>query len=319
MKIIVVPFKHVSLTKQPLRLNKFLVSIFFLFSLSFLSFSQELNCKIQVLSQSIQGTDKRVFVTLQTAIYEFMNNKKWSNDAVKNNERIDCSILINVTALNAVDDFVATFQVQVRRPVFNSSYNSVLLNYNDNECRFKYLENQALEFTENVHLSNLTSILAYYAYIIIGLDYDTFALNGGTPYFQKSLAIVNNAQSGNDIGWKASENKKNRYWFVNNIVDASFIPIRECLYKYHRLGLDLMAEDKETGRFAIIESLEKLKEIHQIKPLSYNLQVFFNAKSDEIINIFAGAFPDEKARILNLVNEIDPTNSNKYLKISASQ
>lgn len=283
------------------------------------SFSQELNCKVQVLSQSIQGTDKSVFETLQTAIFEFMNNKKWTNETFKINERIDCSILINITERPSTDDFKATIQVQVRRPVFKSSYNTVLLNNNDPDFQFKYLENQSLEFTENLHLSNLTSVLAYYAYLIIGLDYDSFSLNGGTPYLQKALAVVNNAQSGSDLGWKAFDGNKNRYWLINNMLDASFVPLRECMYKYHRLGMDQLVDNKESARATIIGSLEELRKIHQIKPLSYSLQVFFNAKSDEIINIFSGAFPDEKAKVVNLLNEIDPTNSNKYQKILAAQ
>jgi hypothetical protein len=274
---------------------------------------------VQVLSQSIQGTDKSVFETLQTAIFEFMNNKKWTNDVFKNSERIDCSILINITERPSTDDFKATLQVQARRPVFKSSYNTVLLNNNDNDFQFKYLENQSLEFTENIHLSNLTSVLAYYAYFILGLDYDSFSLNGGTTYFQKALAIDNNAQSGNDIGWKAFDGNKNRYWLINNMLDASFIPLRECMYKYHRLGMDMMVDNKEEARATIFDGLEGLKKIHQIKPLSYSLQVFFNAKSDEIINVFSGAFPDEKSKIVNLLNEIDPTNSNKYQKITSSQ
>lgn len=298
-------------------MRKFII-LFLIFALKN-SFSQELNCKVQVLSQSIQGTDKRVFETLQTAIYEFMNNRKWTNDAFKNIERIDCSILINVTERPSTDEFKATLQIQARRPVFKSSFNSVLLNYNDNDFQFKYLESQPLEFTENVHLSNLTSVLAYYAYLIIGLDYDSFSLDGGTLYLQKALAIVNNAQNGNDFGWKAFDGDKNRYWLINNMLDASFISLRECMYKYHRLGLDLMAENKESGRAAILESLEELRKVHQIKPLSFSLQVFFNAKSDEIINIFSGAFQDEKAKVVNLLNEIDPTNSNKYQKILANQ
>jgi len=295
-----------------------LIFILFIFVIK-TSFSQELNCKVQVLSQSIQGTDKRVFETLQTAIYEFMNNRKWTNDVFKINERIDCSILINITERISTEEFKATLQIQARRPVFKSSYNTVLLNNNDNDFQFKYQEGQPLEFTENTHLSNLTSVLAFYAYFMIGLDYDSFSLDGGTPYFQKALAIVNNAQSSSDLGWKAFDGSKNRYWLINNMLDASFVSLRECMYKYHRLGLDVMVDNKESGRAEILESLEELKNVHQIKPLSYSLQVFFIAKSDEIINIFSGAFSDEKAKIVNLLNEIDPTNSNKYQKILASQ
>ncbi len=299
-------------------MRRLFVSIFFLFLLQ-KSFSQELNCQIQVLSQQIQGTDKRVFETLQTAIFEFMNNKKWTGDAFKNSERLDCSILINVTERISTEEFKGTLQVQLRRPVFKTSYNSVLLNFNDNDIQFKYLENQPLDFTENAHLSNLTSILAYYAYLMIGLDYDSFSLNGGTPYLQKSLAIVNNAQSSSDLGWKAFDGTKNRYWIINNMLDASFVSLRECMYKYHRLGMDIMADNKETARTVIYESLEDLKKIHQIKPLSFSLQVFFTAKADEVINIYSGAFADEKAKVVNLLNEIDPTNSNKYQKIMAAQ
>ena len=272
-----------------------------------------------MVSPTIQGTDKSIFDNLQTAIYEFVNNRKWTNETFKNNERIDCSMLINVSERISTDEFKATIQVQVRRPVFKSSYNTVLLNNNDNDFQFKYLENQTLEYSENLHLSNLTSVLAYYAYLIVGLDYDSFAPDGGTYYLQKALAIVNNAQSSNDLGWKAFDGNKNRYWLINNMLDATFVPLRECMYKYHRLGMDMMVDNKETARTNIYESLLNLRKIHQIKPLSYSMQVFFNAKSDEIINIFSGAFPDEKAKIVNLLNEIDPTNSNKYQKIMAAK
>jgi hypothetical protein len=281
--------------------------------------AQELNCKVQVVSPTIQGTDKSVFDNLQTAIFEFMNNRKWTNETFKNNERIDCSMLINVSERISTDEFKATIQVQVRRPVFKSSYNSVLLNNNDNDFQFKYQENQTLEYSENLHLSNLTSVLAFYAYMIVGLDYDSFAPDGGTYYLQRALAIVNNAQSSSDLGWKAFDGNKNRYWLINNMLDATFVPLRECMYKYHRQGMDLMVDNKETARNNIFDALQNLKKIHQIKPLSYSLQVFFNAKSDEIINIYSGAFPDEKAKIMNLLNEIDPTNSNKYQKIMSGK
>jgi hypothetical protein len=297
----------------------FRCAFLFLFLSTIVSFSQELNCKVQVVSPTIQGTDKSVFDNLQTTIFEFMNNRKWTNETFKNTERIDCSILVNITERMSTDEFKANIQIQVRRPVFKSSYNTVLLNNNDNDFQFKYLENQTLDYSENVYTSNLTSVLAFYAYFIIGLDYDSFELKGGTPYLQKALAIVNNAQSGNDLGWKAFDGNKNRYWLINNMLDATFVPLRECMYKYHRLGMDLMVDNKETARVTIFESLQNLRKIHQIKPLSYSMQVFFYAKSDEIINIFSGAFPDEKAKIVNLLNEIDPTNSNKYQKILASK
>lgn len=291
---------------------------FFLLITSF-SFAQELNCKVQVLSQQIQGTDKRVFTTLQTAIFEFMNNKKWTNDQFKLDERIDCSILINVTERPSTDQFIATIQVQSRRPIYKTSYNSVLLNYNDNDFQFTYLENQPLEFNENQFTTNLTSVLGYYAYLIIGMDYDTFSMNGGTTYLQKAQNIVNQAQNTSEPGWRAFESNKNRYWLINNMLDAPFINIRECMYNYHRKGLDEMVSNKEGGRANILEALESLRKVHQARPLSFAMQVFFNAKSDEIINIFSGAFSDEKSKVITLLNDIDPTNSNKYQKIMANQ
>jgi len=278
--------------------------------------AQELNCQVQVLSQQISGTDKRAFEALQTAIYEFMNNRKWTNETFKLEERIDCSILINLTDRIGTDEYKGTFQVQSRRPVYKASYNSVLLNFNDQDFQFKYIENQPIEYNDNAFTSNLASMLGYYAYLIIGLDYDSFALNGGTPYLQKALGIVNFTQDVSEPGWKAFENNKNRYWLINNLMDASFVPLRECYYNYHRKGLDAMTDNKEAGRAVISESIETLKKVHAAKPLSFNMQVFFNAKSDEIINIFSGAFTDEKAKIVNTLNEIDPTNANKYAKIT---
>ncbi|MCK6650026.1 MAG: DUF4835 family protein [Bacteroidia bacterium] len=293
--------------------------LYFLLLITSFSFAQELNCKVQVLSQQIQGTDKRVFTTLQTAIFEFMNNKKWTNDQFKLDERIDCSILINVTERPSTDQFIATIQVQSRRPVYKSSYNSVLLNYNDNDFQFTYLENQPLEFNENQFTTNLTSVLGFYAYLIIGMDYDTFSMNGGTTYLQKAQNIVNQAQNTSETGWRAFESNKNRYWLINNMLDAPFINIRECMYNYHRKGLDEMVSNKEGGRANILEALESLRKVHQARPLSFAMQIFFNAKSDEIINIFSGAFSDEKSKVVTLLNDIDPTNSNKYQKIMANQ
>ncbi len=293
------------------KISLILLSIFFVTSL----FSQELNCKVTVNSDQIQGTDKHIFDALKTAIFEFMNNRKWTNDVFKTEERIDCNILINITERPQTDKFTATIQVAANRPVYKSSYNSPLFNYNDKEFVFYYIENQALDFSESTNSSNLTSVLGFYAYLIIGMHYDSFALNAGTPYLIKALTVVNNAQGAEEKGWKAFDGTKNRYWLVNNYMDASFIPLRECMYNYHRKGLDIMADNKESGRAAILESIESLKKVHEAKPLSFSLQVFFIAKSEEIINIFSGGFPDEKAKVMSTLNEIDPTNSNKYQRI----
>lgn len=296
-------------------MRKLILTSFFIVGLIKNNYSQELNCQVKIETQKISNTDKRIYNIMQTAITEFLNNKKWTTDNFKNKERIDCNILINITERPSNERFKGTLQIQSRRPVFNTSYNSVLINYLDNDISFDYVENQSLEFSDNSYLSNLTSILGYYAYLLIGLDYDSFSLDGGTPYLQKALTVTNNAQNNDDVGWKAYGNNNNRYWLIANMLDASFIPLRECMYNYHRKGLDVMYNDQELARKTIYESLASLKKIYEIKPSSYNLKVFFTAKSDEIVNIFSNANADEKGEIIALLNKIDASNSNKYQKI----
>lgn len=298
---------------------KLIAFIILLVGISDIIISQELNCKVEIVSDQIQGTDKRVYDALKTAIYEFMNNKKWTTETFKNEERIDCNLLINITARLSTDEFTATLQAQSRRPIFKTSYNSVLLNYKDEEIQFKYLESQPLEFVENTHTSNLTSILAYYAYLIIGLDYDSFSMNGGTPYFQKAINIVNNAQNAPEPGWTASLNRQSRYWFINNMMEPPYAGLRECMYNYHRKGLDIMVDNKEEGRAVILENILALRKVHQARPLSFNMKVFFNGKADEIINVFSEGTGDEKSKLIEVLNDIDPTNSNKYQKILTNQ
>ncbi len=280
---------------------------------------QELMCNVQVITQQIQGTNKQIFQTLQTAIYEFLNNTAWTSQVFATEERIECNMLFNIKEQISADEFKGTLQIQVRRPVFNSSYNSVLLNYVDNDLQFTYVEYQPLEFSETSHLSNLTSILAFYAYIIIGLDFDSFSYEGGTPYFHLAEKIVNNAQNASEKGWRAidSQGRKNRYWLINNILKEDFSPVREFIYKYHRLGLDRMYNKTNEARSDIAEYLKLLQEVSRNKPdpFMHFLQVMFDAKSDELVNIFKESFQDEKTRVYALLSEIDPSHGNKYDQI----
>jgi len=298
-------------------LRNFFSLLFFLCVIN-LSQAQELKCQVQVVFLQVQGQgiDNRVFNTLQTSIFEFMNNRKWTNDNFTNIERIDCNILINLTKIVSPGVYQGTIEVQSRRPVYKSSYTSVLLNYLDNNFSFSYIENQPLTYSENTYTDNLTAILAFYAYFILGLDYDSYSLKGGTPYFQKALGIVNNVPSDVEGEWTSGD--RNRYWMINNLLDATYIPLRDCMYNYHRLGLDIMYDKKEEGLKTITTSIENLQKIHAIKPASYSMQIFFNAKSDEVINIFTGAPPEIKTRIVPILNRIDPTNSNKYMKITGN-
>lgn len=298
-----------------MRVKAFIIS--FLLTIQFIA-AQELKCNVQVLFDQIGGTDAHIFQTLKTSIFEFMNNRRWTKDAFQNEERIECSILINIEKRLAVDQFEASIQVQSRRPIYKSSYNSVLLNHKDKEFQFSYVESDPMDYSENTFVSDLTSVLAYYAYMIIAYDYDSFALNGGSQYFQKAQSIVTNAQNAASAGWKAFEGNKNRYWLVDNALSPNFVNIREAIYKYHRLGLDVMTTSKETGRAAIYQSLELLQKVNKERPASFNMQVFFNAKVDELINIFSGAGTEEKNKAVNLLSETNPSNSNKYQKILSS-
>lgn len=285
--------------------------------LSNVVFGQELNCRIQVVSQQIQSSNKHIFESMQKDLYEFINNRKWTENVFSNDERIECNILINLTEQISTDEYKGTMQIQSNRPVFNSNFNSVLFNYKDNDIQFNYVEFQPMEFNENSSLSSLTSLLAYYSYIIIGLDYDSFSPEGGTPYFQKAEKIVTNAQNLTQKGWKSFEGQKNRYWLIENIMNSKYGPVRDFYYKYHRLGLDVMNEKPADGRAEIAEDLKLLQKVYREKPSQFMnfLQIVFDAKADEFVNVFSESFPDEKARVNTLLKEIDPANSTKYQKI----
>jgi hypothetical protein len=299
--------------------------LFFLLLACFPLFAeaQELRCNVQISSQQVQGTNRQVFQTLQGALNEFMNSRAWTGYKFSFNERIECSMLINIQELVGSDEFKGSLQIQVRRPVFNSSYNTVLFNYVDNDIDFKYVEFQPLEFSETSNLSNLTSIFAYYAYIILGLDFDSYALYSGTEFFLKAEKIMNNAQNAQERGWRSGEStsRKNRYWLINSILNDDFSQVREFIYKYHRLGLDVMYDKIVDGRAAIAESLILLQNVYKARPdpFMHFLQVILDAKSDEFVNVFQESTEDEKRRVLLILNQIDPTHVDKYRKISAAK
>jgi hypothetical protein len=297
-------------------MTRFFTAFLLIFTTS--SIAQELNCTINIMSPQIQNTEKRIFETLQKDIREFKNTTRWTGDVFALEERIECSILITVGERISNDKFKATMQIQSSRPTFKTSYNTVMLNVNDQDFTFQYVESQPLQFQENQHVGNLTSVLAFYAYMIIGTDYDSFSLKGGEPYFQKALQIVNNAQNEPERGWKAFEGSRNRYWLIENMLNARYEDFRGVMYKYHREGLDVMQSDINTGRLAITECLKPLKTIRMDQPNSYLMTVFFTAKVDEMINIFKEAFPDVKTKAANDLMQMDPANANKYQTIVKS-
>jgi len=281
--------------------------------------AQELRCNISISAQKIQGANRTMFETMQSDLYEFMNNRKWTDQKFAMDERIECNFFINIDEQISSDEFKGSIQVQARRPVFNSSYETILLNIKDNDFHAKYIEYQTLEFNETSNKDNLTNILAFYAYIVLGMDYDSFSPDGGSEYFQKAQTIVNNSQNAREKGWKAYESERNRYWLVENILNKSYSGFRSCTYQYHRQGLDLMADRAPEGRAAIAESLKSIQKVFRSRPSLYILQVFFDAKSDEMVNVFSKSFPDEKNRVSVILNECDPSNGSKYEKILKSE
>lgn len=277
-------------------------------------YAQEFNVTLQVTSPKVEGTEKKIFETLQQELYDFVNNRKWTGYQYKPEERIEGTILITIESRSG-EDFKGKMNVALRRPVYKSSYNSALLNYIDKDIEFKYVEFQPLEYSDNTFSSNLTSVIAYYLYVFLGIDGDSFARNGGTPYFEKAQNIVNMGQNAREKGWKAFESQKNRYWLVENYTNPTYSSVREAIYRYHRLGLDQMSDDVETGRASINESLELLKKANREKPGLFILQLFLEAKRDEIINIYSQASPMDKTKAVNTLKEIDPSNSSRYQKI----
>lgn len=283
---------------------------------------QELKCNVQVNAQKIQGSNRTIFQTLQSAVYEFLNNTNWTGHVYSFDERIECNVLLTLNEQKGSDEYMGTLQVQARRPVFNSSYNTTTLNFIDDNLHFKYIEHDKLEFSETSYLNNLTSTLAFYAYIILGIDYDTFSNLGGTPYFQKAERIASIAQNAPVKGWKAFEKpRNNRYWMVNDLLNSKYRPLREAQYRYHRLGLDLMSEKPTDGRAEIAECLTLVQKVHRQKPDMYMfaLQLFFDAKHDELVNIFSESLSAEKAKVVNLLTEVDNARSSSYKGILNNQ
>lgn len=299
---------------------KRIAGIFVLLSLFSFAKAQELKCNVQVVSSQVEGSNKQVFETLQTAIFEFMNNKVWTNHVFGIEERIECNLMMTIQQQLSADEFKGTLQITYSRPIFNTNYRSPLLEYMDNDIQFRYLEFETLEFDPTSHVSNLTSILAYYAYMILGFDYDSFGFEGGTPYFQAAEKIVDNAQSSADKGWKPYDNSshKNRYWLVKDLLDADYAPCREFIYRYHRHGLDLMDAKPVEARASIATDLELLRNVFRKKPdpFMHPMHVIFDAKNKEFVSLFSESFPEERSRVIALLNEIDPANSAKYKAIA---
>ena len=287
------------------------ITILCLFLVNIVS-AQEMKCDIQVNSNQVAGTDKTVFQNLQTALYEFINNTKWTNINFKNVEKIECSIAITIRERTDANSFTGELNMALRRPCYKASYTTPVFNYIDPKFTFEYTDGQPLDFSLNTHMSDLTSTIAFYVYMFLGIDFDTFSLNGGQPFFDAAQQIVNNAQSSSQVGWKAFDGNKNRYWLAENMNNNSYAPLRQFMYEYHRLGLDVMSEKPDEGRAAILKSLQYLQSVYSTYPTCFFLQLITETKRDEIINVFSEGSQQEKTQAVNIMKQIDPSQSSRY-------
>ena len=275
--------------------------------------AQELACRVSVNSRKLTNLDQKIFQTMRQDISEFLNNRTWTEDTYETSERIECSININFDQEVRSDRYRATVTIQASRPVFNSSYKTLLLNHSDRDWEFEYVEFQPLEYSDNANLSNLTSMLAFYAYLIIGLDYDSYSLNGGSEYLTKAQTIVNNISSNADApGWSPIDGNRNRYWIIENLMNSRYSVFRSSFYTYHRQGLDRMYDKTSQARQSITSSITALEKITREYPNSMIIQSFFDAKSNEIKGIYREATPAEKSRIISKLIQMDPRNSEDY-------
>lgn len=274
--------------------------------------AQEFNCQVSVIAPQIAQAQTGVFRSMELAIKEFFNTRRFTNYNYGPNERIDLNLLLTISNQPAPDRFEGTLQVIYARPVYGTDYNSPILDLVDEQVKFNFLENTQIEFYPDRYINNLSSLLGFYAYFVLGLDGDTFSPLGGAEFYTQAQQVVNNAQNAGEEGWRAFEAQRNRYWLLDNQLQAVFRPLRELLYDYHRLGMDTMTEDVAAARKKIAASIEKLKTVHQAKPASYNLQVIFNAKYQELVELFKPADPSEKTKLFNTLQIIDPGHIGQY-------
>jgi hypothetical protein len=302
--------------------NKFIVSLFFfLYTVSVQG--QELQARFSVIVSKVSSqVDKKIFLTLQTALTNFLNSRRWTNDAYQPGEKIQCNFLLTIEQDLGNNIFKGKLTAQAARPIYNTSYDSPIMNFLDDNVSFRYVEFQPIEFNENrvqgndPLAANLTAVLAYYVNIILGLDYDSFSLKGGDAYFQKAWNIVNNAPENSEIaGWKSYESLRNRYWLAENFNNNRFALIHDALYSYYRSGLDIFYENEDAGRTGILNCLNFLSTINKENPNSMVLQFFFQGKSNELVKVFSKATPEQKNRARDLLTKLDITNSQVYKEL----
>lgn len=287
-------------------------SLFFVLTFSF-AHAQELNCTVTVNAEKLSNANQQVFKTLETSLTEFVNRTDWTGQIFKQNEKVNCSMYITITSNNS-DQFVATIQVQSSRPIYNSSYASPILNFNDKDFNFQYTEFESLNFNPTNFESNLVSVISFYSYIILGMDADTFLTESGNTYFETAQNIANLAQQSGYKGWKQTEGNQNRYFLINDLLSPTFSAVRQAMFSYHE-GLDTMSLDLKKSKEKIKTALLNLGKLNSSRPNAFLTRVFFDAKSDEIVSVFSGGPSITVADLVDSLNKNSPTNSSKWVSI----
>lgn len=274
-------------------------------------YSQELNAKVTINSDKVQGIDKNVFTTLQNSLLQLLNERQWTDATFGKNERIDCSFIFTINTATENNNYTAELQISSRRPVYNSAYSTPMFNYKDVDLSFEYTEGESLEFNETNITNNLLAVTVFYTYVILGLDFDSFALNGGRPYFERAMNIVNAAQTLNTKGWTPFENDRNRYALGLVLTEESSARFHEMWYNYHRLGLDEMAGNLNRGRTNIIATIPVLQELYSSRPSSAILLFYGDTKLQEVVDVCTEATSEEKKEAYDLLRKIYPTRSSQ--------
>ncbi len=293
---------------------KNILALLLLYFVTWTAQAQELQCDVVVNGEQVQSTDQQLFTTMQSRIFEFMNNRRWSEQLYAPDERIKCRLLISLTDMPEIGVYKANVQIVSVRPAYGTGYESVLFSYIDKDWTFQFSDAQPLDYAANNYTSNLSSLLAFYANLIIGFDGDSFGKLGGASAYDRARSILNQAasQGASYPGWKAFEDNRNRYWLLDNLQDPQFLPLREGMYTMHREGLDLMLDKPDQARKNMLAVLQNIQKLQQQKPGSAVVRSFFDAKSDELVNMFKTAAPTDKQQAYTILTQVDPTNSAKY-------
>lgn len=297
-------------------MRKFSLALLILVSLTSISVAQELNFTVDINAEVVQTTERAIFEEMKVAFERFLNDTKWTDQEYRDNEKIKANLLLTIQEQPSIGQFRANAQIQVVRPVYNSTFETLLLNFADRDWEFQFTQSQPLQFNPNSFTNNLTSLLAYYAYVAIGIDYDSFTPLGGNPYYQTALNIVNNAQNSGAVGWGQFQNRRNRYWLIENLFSNNqYEPVRLALYEYHLNGLDIFQDDPVFARENILDAIKQVEQVNSVLPNAILVISFLDAKSDEIVNIFSQGENQIRREAYNVLLKLDPTRRSKYQKI----